>query len=77
MNTPKTNIKKQQNVQSVGIKSITLDGVADVYNMEVEDNHNFAINGGLIVHNCCDSGRYFAHTVLRREFYWLDWGEKD
>ena len=38
-------------------------GYADVYNMEVDDNHNFAINGGLIVHNCMDSMRYFVHTM--------------
>ena len=38
-------------------------GVADVYNMEVEDNHNFAVNGGIIVHNCMDSTRYFVKTA--------------
>lgn len=31
----------------------------DVYNMEVENHHNFAVNGGFIVHNC-DSLRYFC-----------------
>lgn len=41
---------------------VEYDGYADVYNMEVEDNHNFAINGGLIVHNCMDSMRYFVKT---------------
>jgi len=30
--------------------------------MEVEDNHNFAIEGGLIVHNCMDAMRYFVKT---------------
>ena len=30
--------------------------------MEVKDNHNFAINGGLIVHNCMDAMRYFVRT---------------
>lgn len=40
-----------------------LDGYEDVYNMEVEDNHNFAVNGGLIVHNCMDSMRYFVKTM--------------
>ncbi len=30
--------------------------------MEVEDNHNFAIEGGLIVHNCMDATRYFVKT---------------
>lgn len=31
----------------------------DVYNMEVKCHHNFAVNGGIIVHNC-DAIRYFA-----------------
>ena len=38
-------------------------GNYDVYNMEVEGNHNFAVNGGLIVHNCMDSMRYFVETM--------------
>jgi hypothetical protein len=42
---------------------VVLDGYEDVYNMEVEDNHNFAVNGGLIVHNCMDSMRYFVMTM--------------
>jgi len=24
----------------------------DVYNLEVENTHNFAVNGGFIIHNC-------------------------
>ena len=47
-------------------------GYADVYNMEVADNHNFAVNGGLIVHNCMDSARYFVQTmniVKKKEKY--------
>jgi hypothetical protein len=31
--------------------------------MEVDDNHNFAINGGLVVHNCMDDMRYFVKTA--------------
>lgn len=64
-----TNIQKQKPVQEVaeitcvGIKSIRKVGKADVYNMEVEDNHNFAIEGGLIVHNCMDATRYFVRTM--------------
>lgn len=64
-----TNIQKQKPVQEVaeitcvGIKSIRKVGKADVYNMEVEDNHNFAIEGGLIVHNCMDETRYFVRTM--------------
>ncbi len=41
------------------VKAIRQAGFADVYNMEVENVYNFAVNGGLIVHNC-DAIRYFA-----------------
>lgn len=31
----------------------------DVYNMEVEDVHCFAVtNSDIIIHNCCDALRY-------------------
>ena len=42
------------------IKSITYAGKADVYNMEVEETHDFAVNGGVIVHNCYDEWRYLC-----------------
>lgn len=42
------------------IKSIRRAGTADVYNMEVEDTHDFVIQGGLISHNCADEWRYFC-----------------
>jgi hypothetical protein len=45
------------------IKSIKRVNPEPVYNMEVEDNHNFAVNDGLIVHNCMDACRYFVKTV--------------
>ena len=59
-------------ISSVGIKAIRKVGRADVYNMEVEGNHNFAIEGGLIVHNCMDSMRYFVktkHIVKEKTMY--------
>ena len=62
VNTLPTNTKTPQNVRLVGISKIELDGREDVYNMEVDDNHNFAVNGGLIVHNCMDAMRYFVKT---------------
>lgn len=49
-------------IKSVGIKSFKRVNPEPVYNMEVKDNHNFAINGGLIVHNCMDATRYFVKT---------------
>lgn len=40
------------------IKSITPAGTADVYNMEVEGTHDFAVESGIIAHNCYDEWRY-------------------
>lgn len=42
------------------IKSIRYAGKADVYNMEVEDTHDFVIQGGVISHNCADETRYMC-----------------
>ena len=39
------------------VKSIKPAGYADVYNMEVEDTHDFIIQGGVIAHNCADDWR--------------------
>lgn len=36
----------------VKVESVRPIGQADVFNMEVEEYHNFSIEGGLIVHNC-------------------------
>lgn len=43
------------------MKIVKIDplGFEDVYNMEVENHHNFSVNGGFIVHNC-DAIRYFV-----------------
>ena len=41
------------------IASITFAGKADVFNMEVEDTHNYVVNGGFVAHNCYDATRYF------------------
>lgn len=30
--------------------------------MEVADNHNYAVNGGAVLHNC-DATRYFVKTL--------------
>jgi len=42
------------------VKRITRAGRADVYNMEVDDTHDFVIQGGVISHNCADESRYFC-----------------
>jgi hypothetical protein len=45
-------------VELIPVKSVKRIGRENVYNMEVREHHNFAVNGGLIVHNCIDSMRY-------------------
>ena len=47
----------------VKIKKIEKIANEDVYNMEVNKHHNFAINGGYIVHNCMDAARYAVSEV--------------
>ena len=68
-----TNIQAQNAVQSAvqpitGIKVMRIRRLPPepVYNMEVERFHNFAVNGGLIVHNCVDAVRYALSPVWRR-----------
>ena len=62
-----TNTEKQNAVHLVGISKIEVEPNEDVYNMEVMGTHNFAVNGGVIVHNCMDDIRYFVNTVLRNK----------
>lgn len=40
------------------VKEIRPAGYADVFNMEVEETHDFAVESGVIVHNCYDELRY-------------------
>lgn len=55
-------------MKTVKIKQITkLPVKEDVYNMEVKDFHNFAINDGFIVHNCIDSVRYALERVWKKK----------
>ena len=63
----RTNTKKQNAVHLVGISKIEIDHNEDVYNMEVMGTHNFAVNGGVIVHNCMDDIRYFANTIMKNK----------
>ena len=43
------------------IKSITPAGIMPVFNMVVDEHHNYMISGGIILKNC-DALRYFAVT---------------
>lgn len=42
------------------IKKIEPAGYADVYNLEVEETHDFAVGPGVITHNCYDEWRYMC-----------------
>ena len=70
MNLQQTNTANQSTalkvvpVKCIGIKKITRLNNESVYNMSVENVHNFAINGGLIVHNC-DALRYALHEQIQ------------
>lgn len=48
------------------VLSITPAGKADVFNMEVEDTHDYVVNGGFVAHNCYDEARYvcMAHPLI-------------
>lgn len=45
---------------------VRLDKRADVYDLEVVKYHNFAVNDGIIVHNCIDATRYALENVIGR-----------
>lgn len=51
------------------VASIKALGRQDVYNMEVETTHDFAVNNGVIVHNCYDMTRYvmMANPIAPKE----------
>ena len=42
-------------------KRISSAGIEPVYNMTVEDCHNYLIRGGIVLKNC-DALRYYAIT---------------
>lgn len=61
-----------KHIGSTKVMKIEFDGYEDVYNIEVENHHNFAVNGGFIVHNCMDSMRYALlnqHTKSQAKIY--------
>ena len=74
LNSVQTNIQKKKPAHAaapqnsrlpkgVKIKSIRFSGYEDVYDMYVKNHHNFAVNGGAIVHNC-DALRYAMEPYM-------------
>lgn len=62
LNLQQINIVNQYSVDEVVV--IEICGIEDVWNMEVIDNHNFFVNGGLCVHNCIDAVRYSLDDII-------------
>ncbi|WP_289977426.1 hypothetical protein [Lactobacillus sp. UCMA15818] len=56
-------LQRSATVKRNKIKSIKFSGYEDVYDMYVKNHHNFAVNGGFIVHNC-DSLRYAMELFM-------------
>lgn len=79
VNSELINIKRQKHVlesvppntglKKVKVKSIEFYGVEDVYNMEVENHHNFAVEGGFIIHNSIDMVRYALSMDMRGDTF--------
>lgn len=63
----KSSVPKTATINFVGVKAIIPMGRQPVYNMEVDEYHNFSVNGGIVVHNCMDDIRYFSTTIMERE----------
>ena len=55
-----------ETVRYIVVKSIRKRQAEPVYNMEVSGTHCFAVNGGLIVHNCMDATRYLINELITR-----------
>ena len=52
---------------AIKVKRITRKPREPVYNMEVDEYHNFPVNDGLIVHNSIDCVRYAMERVYKRK----------
>ena len=71
-------VQQSSQIKGVKVKSIKFVGYEDVYNMEVDNHHNFSVNGGFIVHNCMDALRYAVRQYM--DMYdgsmGVDWGNQ-
>jgi intein/homing endonuclease len=55
--------KKYELVNHKVISIKELDTTEDVYDIEVDGNHNFALSAGVFVHNSKDSADAFCGSV--------------
>lgn len=72
--SPQTNTQRRSavpepaEVSFIPIRSIKSVGRQPVYNMEVDDLHNYSVNGGIVVHNCVDALRYYVNSLPEWRF---------
>ena len=57
---------QQSSFGFVKVKAIRRRKIEAVFNLEVENHHNFEVNGGFIVHNCLDAMRYAMEQFGRK-----------
>lgn len=57
---------QQSSLEFVKVKAVRRRKIEPVFNLEVENHHNFEANGGFIVHNCLDAMRYAMERFGRK-----------
>lgn len=62
-NLESIDIKNNANAHLVDVAEVTDAGVADVYNMTVDNSHAYVANG-MVCHNC-DAMRYLVQDIGR------------
>lgn len=50
---------------SLTVIEIKKCGYQDVYNLEVENDHNYTIENGIVTHNCIDATRYACERLMK------------
>lgn len=60
-------VRTDNELKTEKIKSIKFHSYQDVYNMEVENHHNYSVEGGFIIHNCIDALRYSVERFYKPE----------
>lgn len=71
-NLHQINILKSRHAASIvdqsclTVTEIKQKGCQDVYNLEVKNDHNYTIEGGIVTHNCIDALRYALERSMKR-----------
>ncbi len=60
-------LPEQASPQRATVSRVEPAGLADVYNIAVEETHTFSVEGGIVVHNSYDAG-WHVLPVFERGF---------